>query len=154
MKFDRNDIMNVEIISYEGMLFEDEEDLQKYLDSCDAILDTTFYYELRDFLRYDDIEDLGAIYGITGEQFAEKVEEYTEKVDELLQKYDIEVKKRTFHIHELSGLYGDLKAFAKEYTSDIEFKEDKGMLLADVENQADIDLDSGDEDYILARIEQ
>lgn len=161
MKFDKDDIGTIDMIIYEGMLFESEKSLMNYLDTCEAEYVTSNFLLTRgdheqglsrsDLVNclhqeYDDPDD-------EEEAIDDMCCEYELEIDKLLDKYDISAKRVSgygyAHVtYKLSGTYGNLKKFAKEYSPYLDLN-NPGDALFDIEEESDIDITSGDEDLIL-----
>lgn len=148
----------VTIIDIDGFLFENEENAEAYLDSCDAILETfNFEYDREDFEKYMgsdfyDMFDWDPDSDEDDNRIDSAFVEYQERVDELCDKYDIDFDFKKYvpqgPLYILSGKLGDLKKFAEEYASHIEW-DDEGEALYHMNKDAQIDLESGDDSYIL-----
>lgn len=161
MKFDKDDVVAVDMITYEGMLFESEKSLMRYLDTCEAeYITSNFFLTRRDHeqalgrsdlvncldQQYDDPDD-------EEEAIDNMCYEYESEIENLLDTYDVYAQiDRSHHYGEitykLSGTYGNLKKFAKEYSPYLDLN-NPGDALFDVEEESDIDITSGDENLIL-----
>lgn len=149
MVFDIDDAVSVELVAYEGKLFESREDLIKYIDSCDCeYLTENFLLDRDDHLKYNSYSELQG--DMSDDELEALFDEFEHNVEALLTKYDISYHKRGRDAYRLSGTFGNMKAFAKEYDSHLDFG-NPGEALYDVEETADIDIDSGDEDLIAFR---
>lgn len=149
-KFDIDAIEEREYAVIEDMIFYTRDDAIKYINSCDAEYSTSnFYLTPNDFIQDIDIEDLIDIYG--DEDLAEEaLDEYEEKARNLLHKYSINYSHPHYGKYILSGSYSDLKKFAEEYSNHLDF-DNPGEALYDCAEEADIDLESGDFTYVLAK---
>ena len=149
MIFDIDDAVSVELISYEGMFFESREDLVKYIDSCECDYFTeNFLLDREDHLKYNSYSELRG--DMSDDELEALFDEFEHNVDALLMQYDISYSKRERDTYRLSGTFANMKAFAKEYDSHLDFG-NPGEALYDVEEAADIDIDSGDDDLIAFR---
>ena len=148
MIFDIDDAVSVELISYEGMFFESLEDLVKYINSCDCEYSTeNFLLDRDDHMEYNSYSELRG--DMSDDEPEALFDEFEHNVDALLIQYNISYSKRR-GVYTLSGTFANMKAFAKEYDSHLDFG-NPGEALYDVEEAADIDIDSGDEDLIAFR---
>ena len=147
MRFDRDDISTLEYIVYEDKIFETEADFISYLDSCDCQYVTDEF-----ILDADDHRFYGNVFDDDDE---DAIEEFNHAVDALLIKYDISyaLLSRSYSgiKYELSGTYGNLKKFAKEYSPYIGL-DNPGEALADAEFEADIDFDTGDDSFVAGKL--
>lgn len=155
--FDRDNIEVKEFAVFEDMIFLSEDELMKYLDSCDAEFETYNFYldtdELYQFIDRSEILDLD--YNGDEDALYELEQEFDNQVEELMSKYDISYtrggRNRDGYRYTLYGTYGNLKKFADEYCGYLDWG-NPGEHLSDCEERAEIDLESGDDDYILGHL--
>lgn len=150
MVFDRDNIMLVEFVTYDGLVFQSEEKLMEYINGCDC------EYETQNFMldRYDHLENMTEeeLRGdMTEEELEDMFDEFEHQVNVLLENYSISYRKGNYDSYTLCGTFGNMKAFAKEYDPHLDLS-NPGDALSDVEQEADIDIDSGNEDLIVFRL--
>lgn len=154
--FDKDDIEVREFSVFEDMIFLSEDELMKYIDSCDAEFETyNFYLDTDDVYEFADRSELVALYDDDEDELYAAEREFDNNVEELMSKYDINYtrggRSGSGRRYTLYGTYGNLKKFAEEYCGYIDWS-NPGEHLSDCEERADIDLESGDEDYILGKL--
>lgn len=154
--FDKDSIEAREFVVFEDMIFLDEYELMGYLDSCDAEFETyNFYIDTDDVYEFADRSELVALHDGDEDALYAAEREFDRKVSELMSKYDISYSRGGASMsgrrYTLSGTYGNLKKFAKEYCGYIDWS-NPGEHLSECEKQAEIDLESGDDDYILGNL--
>ena len=154
--FDKDNIEVREFVVFEDMIFLDEDELMKYIDSCDAKFETyNFYLDSDDVYEFADRSELLALYDDDEAELYGAEREFDNNVDELMSKYDINYTRGgssgSGRRYTLYGTYGNLKKFADDYCGYIDWS-NPGEHLHDCEERADIDLESGDEDLILGRL--
>lgn len=155
-KFDKSDIEVREFPVFEDKIFLSEEELIKYIDSCDANFTTyNFYRDSDDIFEFSSRSELLDAYGDDEDALTDAAGEFDVNVDELVSKYDIHCRRGhatgSGREYTLYGTYGNLKKFANEYCGYIDLG-NPGEHLSDCEEFADVDFESGDEDYILGNL--
>ena len=152
----KNEREEITVIKLGDYLFENEEALNNYLDSCEAELKTfNFSYDREDFQKYMG-PDFWAVFewDPDSDEDDERIDaaftEYQEKIDDLCDKYDITFDFKKYQVqgplYILEGTYGNLKKFAAEYSGHLE-EDDTGDALYYTYREADIDIDSGDDSF-------
>lgn len=155
--FDRNDMETREFVVFEDMIFLDEHELMGYLDTCDAEFETYSFYldtdEMYQFIDRSEILDLD--FNDDGDALYALEQAFDNKVEELMSKYDIGYSRgnrnRDGYRYTLYGTYGNLKKFAAEYCGYLDWS-NPGEHLSDCEERAEIDLESGDDEYIIGNL--
>ena len=155
VRFDRDDIETRDFVVFEDMIFLDEYELVAYLDTCEAEFETyNFYLDSDDVYEFADRSELLALYDDEDDLYADE-REFDAKVEELMRKYDISYTRGgssgAGRRYTLSGTYGNLKKFADEYCGYIDWS-NPGEHLSECEEQAEIDLESGEDGYILGSL--
>lgn len=153
--FDRKSIEARDFVVFEDMIFLDEYELVAYLDTCDAEFETyNFYLDTDDIYQFADRSELVALYDDEDELYAAE-REFDHKVSELMSKYDISYtrgeRSGAGRRYTLSGTYGNLKKFADEYCGYIDWS-NPGVHLSECKERAEIDLESGEDGYILGNL--
>lgn len=162
-RVDELDGRSIQAYAIENYLFKDKNTALEYLNSCDCELETVnFYYDRKDFETYGDFYKDGG-YDSYGEEGSLEVEDaidndifkYQEYVDDLCDKYNIEYDFDKYSssgsVYTLRGKFGDLLAFSKVYDAHMDLQT-PGEALQDFKDEVEIDINSGDEDLILAEI--
>ena len=154
--FDKDNIEVREFVVFEDMIFLDEDELMKYIDSCDAKFETyNFYLDSDDVYEFADRSELLALYDDDEDELYTAERTFDKTVKELMSKYDISYNRggRTGsgRRYKLCGTYGNLKKFAEEYCGYIDLS-NPGEHLSDCAERAEIDLESGDDEYIIGNL--
>ena len=154
--FDKDNIETREFVVFEDLIFLDEYELVGYLDSCDAEFETyNFYIDIDDVYEFTDRSGLVALYDDDEDELYAAEREFDKKVSELMNKYEISYnrgsKAGSGRRYTLYGTYGNLKKFADEYCGYIDWS-NPGEHLSKCEERAEIDIESGDDDYILGNL--
>lgn len=154
--FDRDNIETRDFVVFEDMIFLDEYELVAYLDTCDAEFETyNFYLDTDDVYEFADRSELLAMHDDDEDALYATEREFDRKVEELMSKYDISYSRGGIsgagRRYILSGTYGNLKKFADEYCGYIDWG-NPGEHLSECEEEAEIDLESGEDGYILGSL--
>lgn len=154
--FDKDNIEVREFTVFEDMIFLSDDELEKYIDGCDAEYETyNFYVDSDDVYEFVSRQEMIDVYGDDEDALYEAERTFDSTVADLLSKYDINYRRGpasgSGRRYKLYGTYGNLKKFADEYCGYIDWG-NPGEHLSDCEERANIDLESGDEDYIIGRL--